>query len=120
MPDNDWQDDIRRAQQRERTARAVLGVSHEAGQADIRRAFRRSSLACHPDRGDHGTARRFHRVCCAYRCLTQGRSCEELDAVVSPPPGPDGPYRLDNPWGYWCWWRDRFFERNTPRTDGNG
>ncbi len=23
----------------------------------------------------------------------------------------DGKYRLDNPWGYWCWWREKYFNQ---------
>jgi len=28
----------------------------------------------------------------------------------------EGNYRLDNPWGYWCWWREKYFELQDRRS----
>ncbi len=116
MPDRDWQAEIARLQDRDRKSRAILGVSQAAGRAEIRRAFRRASLVHHPDadpRND-GAAARFHLVCCAYKFLTEGEASAALDDVESPePPHTDGKYRLDNPWGYWCWWRERYFDQDS-------
>jgi len=112
MRDRDWQTEIRLLQRRETTARAILSVSETAGRKDIERAFRRSSLASHPDTnpGDGEAPRRFHLICCAYKCLTEGETCAALDNLEVPRKAPiDGKYRLDNPWGYWCWWREKFF-----------
>jgi len=118
MHDSDWQAEIDLLRERERKARALLGVSDTAGPADIRRAFRHVSRRVHPDVNGGGpdAARRFHLVRCAYRCLTSGEACgplDELDVPETPPGSPaSGDYRQDNPWGYWCWWRDKFFEQS--------
>ena len=112
MPDRDWQVEVALLQERDQKSRAILGVSETAGRTEIRRAFRRASLAHHPDvKGGEGDAsRRFHLVCCAYRFLTEGEACAALDDLEFPPsPYMGGKYRLDNPWGYWCWWRDKYF-----------
>ena len=112
MADRDWQAEIALLQERDRKSRAVLGVSQTADGAEIRRAFRRASLAHHPDvnRGDDDASRRFHLACCAYKFLTEGEACAVLDDLECPPlPYMDGKYRLDNPWGYWCWWREKYF-----------
>ena len=112
MPDRDWQADIALLQEREHKARAILGVPESAGQQEIRWAFRRASLAHHPDvnGGDEECSRRFHLACCAYKFLTEGEACAALDELEEPRvPMTDGKYRLDNPWGYWCWWRESFF-----------
>lgn len=93
-------------------ARAILGVPPSAGRKEIQQAFRQASLATHPDTNpdDEHAMRRFNLICCAYKFLTQGEACRELDAEQPPPEAiPDGEYRLDNPWGYWCWWRDKYF-----------
>ena len=116
MPDKDWQAEIAHLQERDRKSRALLGVSETADGAEIRRAFRRASLAHHPDVNGRGedASRRFHLVCCAYKFLTEGEACAALDELESPPPPrTDGKYRLDNPWGYWCWWRETFFHDNS-------
>jgi DnaJ-class molecular chaperone len=122
MPDRDWQAELALLQARDLKSRAVLGVSEAAGRTEIRRAFRRASLAHHPDSGggDDQAWRRFHLIRCAYEFLTEGRPCAALDELDEPPPSPPtGKYRLDNPWGYWCWWRETFFG-DVPQEDGGG
>ncbi len=111
MARKDWQAEYDRMQERGRKSRAILGITEKAGAAEIRRAFRRASIACHPDRNedDAEASRRFHLVRCAYKFLTEGEACAALDELESPPAAIDGDYRLDNPWGYWCWWRDKYF-----------
>jgi len=102
-------------QERDRKSRALLGVSEAADKAEIRRAFHRASLAHHPDvnGGEGDASRRFHLVCCAYKFLTEGEACAALDELDEPdePSGPhtDSKYRLDNPWAYWRWWREKYF-----------
>jgi DnaJ family protein A protein 2 len=54
-------------------ARAVLGVAEHASSADLRRAFRRRSLASHPDRG--GDADAFDEIV---------RAFSTLDAIAPP------------------------------------
>ena len=54
---------------------ATLGVTSEASSQDIRTAFRRKSLACHPDKG--GDEETFKRVNEVHRVL----SSEELRTV---------------------------------------
>jgi len=112
VPDKDWQAEIALLQERERKARAILGVSETAGRAEIHRAFRRASLVHHPDvnRGDAGASRRFHLICCAYKFLMEGEACDGLDDLKCPtPPDTGSKYRRDNFWGYWCWWREQYF-----------
>lgn len=114
MWDKDWQAEIRLLQKRERRALEILGVSAAADMEDIKRAWRRESLKHHPDRngGSAESYRNFILINCAYRFLTDGTGCNELDLEppVADPVLTDGKYRLDNPWGYWCWWRDKYFD----------
>lgn len=105
--------DLERLQACERKARAVLGVSGDAPAEDIRRAFLRAAKAYHPDRngGDVRAATLFQLAHCAYKFLTEGEVCPALESLDEPPPMPaQGKYRLDNPWGYWCWWRESYFK----------
>lgn len=113
MAEKDWQADIERLRERERKARAVLGVSEEADAAAIRQAYRRASLAHHPDANpqDKGAAERFRLIHCAYRFLSRGEACDELGRVgVSSEGTTDEKHQRDSAWGYWCWFREEFFD----------
>ncbi|MBN1554096.1 MAG: J domain-containing protein [Phycisphaerae bacterium] len=113
MPENDWQDEITLAQERDAKARAILGVSQAADDPEIRQAFRRACTRFHPDAGggDKDADRKFHLICCAYKFLTEGEPCAALDELEAPPVEMTaGEFQMGNPWGYWCWWRENFFD----------
>jgi len=114
MQDEDWQSELRLRETRKNTARRILGVSDADGHEAIKRAWRRLSLQHHPDRnsGSGKSHQEFVLVNSAYRCLTQGKDCEQLDSLRRAKEElPSGKYRLDNPWGYFAWWRDTYFGR---------
>lgn len=58
----------------------VLGVPRDAGDAQIRTAFRRLARQTHPDRG--GSAEAFHEVALAYEVLGDARRRAEYDATL--------------------------------------
>lgn len=96
-----------------RLARQVVGVGEAASPCEIRRAWRRKCLETHPDRnpGDPDAERRFRLVNCAYRLLAEGTPCHELlthGAELQKTPG-HSKYDLSNTWGFYLWWRERFF-----------
>ena len=112
MQDRDWQAEIALLQERERKAYAILDIPETSSRRQIKRAFRRACLVYHPDKKpqDKDAKRRFHLICCAYKLLTEGYVCPELDEAE--PPAQEftaGKYRLDNLWGHFCWWREKYF-----------
>lgn len=94
-------------------ARQVLGINEGSSPEQIKGAWRQACLATHPDRnhGDSNAHRRFILLNCAYRLLTEGAHCEALlDEMRRDAPAPqDSTYNLDNPWGMFLWWREKFF-----------
>jgi hypothetical protein len=91
----------------------VLGVSEGAGKEDLKKAYRKASMKYHPDHNqdDAEAIKKFLLVKCAYGLLVQEKPCpqllEEINAWDGVPE--DGKYKLDNPWGHFLWWREKFF-----------
>ena len=91
----------------------VLGVSEGADKGDLKKAYRKASMKYHPDHNqdDANAAKRFVLVKCAYELLTEDKPCPQLLEEINTWDGvpEDGKYKLDNPWGYFLWWREKFF-----------
>ena len=96
-----------------RAARDVLGIGESASPEETRGAWRRACRATHPDHnpGASDAHRRFILVNGAYRLLTKGAPCDALlDEMRREAPAPqESSYNLDNPWGMFLWWREKFF-----------
>ena len=92
----------------------ILDVAENAGAEDLKRAYRIAAIQYHPDHnGNTEEANRiFTLVKCAYELLAFDKPCDalliEMDAWRKAPK--DDKYRLDNPWGHFCWWREKFFD----------
>ena len=91
----------------------VLGVSEGANMNDLKKAYRKASLKHHPDHNqdDAEVAKKFVLVKCSYELLAEGKPCPELLEKINTWQGvpEDDKYKLDNPWGHFLWWRDKFF-----------
>jgi DnaJ-class molecular chaperone len=97
-----------------KAARRILDVPENATAAQLKRAYRNAALEHHPDhKGSTPEAnRRFALIKCAYELLAFDKPCDELlaQAAAAWSNAPeDGKYRLDNRWGHFCWWREKFF-----------
>jgi hypothetical protein len=91
----------------------VLGVSEDADKNDLKKAYRKASMKYHPDHNqdDADAAKKFLLVKCAYELLAEDRPCPELLEEIKSWEGvpENDKYKLDNPWGHFLWWRDKFF-----------
>ena len=96
-----------------KAACTVLGVSEDAGKEDVKRAYRKASMECHPDHNqdDAKATQRFVLVKCAYELLAEDKPCPRLLEEINTWKGvpEEGKYQLDNPWGHFLWWREKFF-----------
>ena len=105
----DWQNDLQNRADKERAAREILGVSEDATEIEIKKAFWLQAIENHPDKnpGDDEACERFKDAVGAYEYLTKGESgWIPRSALASS--DKMGEY-LANEWGYFCWWRDSFF-----------
>ncbi|MBN2018674.1 MAG: J domain-containing protein [Sedimentisphaerales bacterium] len=94
----------------------ILQVEENAGKKELKKAYRRAAIQYHPDHSGNTTEanRKFTLVRCAYELLAYDKPCERILAEIDSWPGvpADNEYRLDNPWGHFLWWRDKFFDSN--------
>jgi len=77
-------------------------------------AYRRAAMKYHPDhnRDDPEANQKFTLVKCAYELLANNRPCDKLlDEIASwSSAAEDEKYNLDNLWGHFLWWREKFFD----------
>ncbi|NQT01087.1 MAG: DnaJ domain-containing protein [Planctomycetes bacterium] len=93
-------------------ASQILEVREGVSQTELKKAYRRASLKYHPDhnQGDSDANKKFILVKCAYELLAEDKPCPALLEEINDWPGvpDDDKYRLDNQWGHFLWWRDKF------------
>lgn len=104
---------ITRDLQARREACKILGVEEGATKEALKKAYRRASLRYHPDHNpnDNDAKKKFMLVKCAYELLAKDKPCQKLLEEIklwSRIPEDDN-YKLDNPWGHFLWWRERYF-----------
>ena len=96
-----------------RAARQILHVSEGESKEGLKRAYRQASLKYHPDHNpdDKEAHKRFLLVKCAYELLAKDKPCMMLLKQIESWPGvpEDDRYDLDNLWGHFLWWREKFF-----------
>lgn len=111
--DYEFGERIIRELQARRAACKILGVPEDADNEMLKKAYRQASLKFHPDHNpdDTDAAKKFLLVKCAYELLAEDKHCEILlEEIKSWSPVPDdGKYVLDNLWGHFLWWREKFF-----------
>lgn len=97
----------------QKAACKVLGVSEDAGNTELKKAYRKASIKYHPDHNqdDAEATKKFILVKCAYEMLVENKPCPQLLEEINTWDGvpEDGKYKLDNPWGHFLWWREKFF-----------
>ena len=96
-----------------RAACKILEVADDVSREDLKKLYRRAAMKYHPDhnRNDPDANKKFSLVKCAYELLAEDKPCPAILEEISSWPGvpEDDNYNLDNPWGHFLWWREKFF-----------
>ena len=91
----------------------ILEVSESADERELKKAYRRASLKYHPDHNQHDpdANKKFTLAKCAYELLAEDKPCPTILEEISSWPGVFVVFwgTLDNLWGYFLWWREKFF-----------
>jgi hypothetical protein len=111
--DYEFGERITRDLEARRAARKILGVGESVTKEALKKAYRRAVIKYHPDRNrdDPDANKKFILVKCAYELLAKDNPCPELLKEISgwQDVPEDAKYKLDNLWGHFCWWREKFF-----------
>jgi len=120
--DFEFMERITRDLEARKAACKVLGVSEDANGNVLKKAYRKASMKYHPDHNqdDPDANKKFLIVKCAYELLAEDRPCPELLEQINTWEGvPESDkYKLDNPWGHFLWWREKFFSSDKEQDEG--
>jgi preprotein translocase subunit Sec63 len=111
--DPDFMEKITKDLETRRMARKILVVDETADKNQLKNAYRRVAMEFHPDKNPNNpdANKKFTLVKCAYELLAEDRPCPQLLEEINSWPGvpDDDKYKLDNLWGHFLWWREKFF-----------
>lgn len=112
----DFMEKFTRDLEARRAAAIILEVDALAGAEELKKAYRTAASRHHPDHNGNTPEanKRFVLVKCAYELLAFDKPSDGLLHEIDTWPGipEDDTYKLDNPWGHFLWWRDKFFDSN--------
>ncbi len=118
--DAEFMERISRDLEARRMACKILDVDETADKKQIKKSYRRVAMKFHPDKNlnNPDAAKKFTLVKCAYELLAEDKPCPELLKEINSWPGvpENDKYRLDNRWGHFLWWREKFFDSEKEKT----
>jgi hypothetical protein len=122
--DFEFMERITRDLEARKAACKILQVQDDASKEQLKKAYRRASMEYHPDHNprDPDANKKFALVKCAYELLAEDKPCPEILEEINTWEGvpEDGKYKLDNPWGHFLWWRDKFFGSEKKKRQNKG
>jgi hypothetical protein len=92
----------------------ILEVEETADKHHLKKAYRQAAIKYHPDHNASSpeTNKKFTLIKCAYELLAFDKPCDQILEEINSWPGvpEDSKYKIDNNWGHFLWWREKFFE----------
>jgi hypothetical protein len=112
--DSDFMEKITRDLEARKAACNILEVEENADKQQLKKAYRRAAIKYHPDHNASSPEanKKFTLIKCAYELLAFDKPCNKILEEINSWPGvPEGgKYRIDNTWGHFLWWREKFFD----------
>jgi hypothetical protein len=122
--DPDFMKKITKDLEARKAASKILDVSESANINELKKAYRKAATRYHPDHNGNTPEanKKFVLIKCAYELLAFDKPCDKLLEEINSWPGmpEDGKYRIDNPWGHFLWWREKFFDSDKEKGKSNG
>jgi len=110
----DFQKQAQEQLRMEKLARKILGVDEGASPTEIKKAYWLLAMKHHPDKkpGDKEALRQFNNIRAAYDFLMKNDNGAALfDSGEQPfSDSVSEEYNTANNWGYFLWWRDKYFK----------
>ena len=110
----DFMEKITRDIEARKAAARILDVSESVNINELKKAYRKAATKYHPDHNGNTPEanKKFVLIKCAYELLAFDKPCDKILEEINSWPGvpEDGKYRIDNPWGHFLWWREKFYE----------
>jgi hypothetical protein len=95
----------------------ILEVEENTDKEQLKKAYRRAAIKYHPDHDGNSPEanKKFTLIKCAYELLAFDKPCNEILEEINSWAGvpENSKYRIDNPWGHFLWWREKFFDSET-------
>jgi len=120
----DFMEKITRDLEARKAACKILEVEEMADKQQLKKAYRRAAIKYHPDHNESSPEanKKFTLIKCAYELLAFDKPCDKILEEINSWPGvpEDNKYKIDNPWGHFLWWREKFFDSDKEKGKSNG
>lgn len=117
--DSDFMQRITRDLQARKAACKILEVEENADKHKLKKAYRRAAIKYHPDHNENSPEanKKFMLIRCAYELLAFDKACDKILEEINSWPGvpEDSKYKIDNLWGHFLWWREKFFDSESDK-----
>jgi len=123
---SDFMQQFTRDLEARKAARKILNVPENADKKQLQKAYKQAAVKYHPDHNKQSPEanKKFKLIKCAYELLAFDKPCDNLLEEINRWSGipEDSKYKLDNTWGHFLWWKEKFFSddnKNKRQDEGN-